>query len=118
MASHSFIDEMVKAGVKVYLYLPGFLHSKLTVIDDDLSTIGSANMDFRSFEHNFEVNAFVYQNDFALSMKKVFMEDVENSQLLVLPWLKRPLKQRIIEIIYASIFSSFLTENKEKLTEP
>jgi cardiolipin synthase len=98
MASHSFIDEMVKAGVKVYLYLPGFLHSKLTVIDDDLSIIGSANMDFRSFEHNFEVNAFVYQNDFALSMKKVFMEDVENSQLLVPSvWLKRPLKQRIIE---------------------
>ena len=52
---------MVKAGVKVYFYKPGFLHSKLMVADDELTCIGSANMDFRSFEHNFEINAFVYQ---------------------------------------------------------
>ena len=43
MATHSFIDEMVKAGVKVYFYKPGFLHSKLMVADDELTCIGSAN---------------------------------------------------------------------------
>lgn len=98
MASHSFIDEMEKAGVKVYFYKPGFLHAKLIVIDDDLTIIGSANMDFRSFEHNFEVNAFVYENDFALKMKQVFLNDAGNSELLIPSvWLKRPLKQRLTE---------------------
>ncbi|MDD2436799.1 MAG: cardiolipin synthase [Massilibacteroides sp.] len=98
LASHSFIDEMVRAGVKVYLYLPGFLHSKQIVIDDDLTIVGSANMDFRSFEHNFEVNAFVYEADFALKMKNVFNKDIGNSKMIIPSvWLKRPLKQRFIE---------------------
>lgn len=98
MASHSFIDEMEKAGVKVYLYKPGFLHAKLIVIDDDLTIIGSANMDFRSFEHNFEANAFVYQEEFALKMKKIFFNDVRDCDLLIPSvWLKRPLKQRLSE---------------------
>lgn len=98
MASHSFIDEMEKSGVKVYLYKPGFLHAKLIVIDDDLTVIGSANMDFRSFEHNFEVNAFVYDQEFALKMKDVFFEDMKESDLLIPSvWLKRPLKQRLTE---------------------
>lgn len=98
MASHSFIDEMVKSGVKVYLYQPGFLHAKLIVVDDDLTIVGSANMDFRSFEHNFEVNAFVYDPDFAHKMKAVFLQDAEDSRLLIPSvWLKRPLKQRLAE---------------------
>lgn len=91
MASHSFIDEMVKAGVKVYLYKPGFLHSKLVVSDDALTSIGSANMDFRSFEHNFEINAFVYQKEFALQMKRIFTHDMHHCERLIPSrWLKRP----------------------------
>ncbi len=98
MASHSFLDEMERAGVKVYLYKSGFLHAKLIVIDDDLAIIGSANMDFRSFEHNFEVNAFVYDQEFALKMKEVFFADMKVSDLLIPSvWLKRPLKQRLAE---------------------
>ena len=50
--SLSYLEELMKAGVKIYLYKKGFLHSKLMVCDDELSTIGSTNMDFRSFEHN------------------------------------------------------------------
>ncbi len=57
-ASLSYLAEMMKAGVKIYLYRKGFIHSKLMVSDDEFSTIGSTNMDFRSFEHNFEANAF------------------------------------------------------------
>lgn len=90
MATHSFIDEMVKAGVKVYFYKPGFLHSKLMVADDELTCIGSANMDFRSFEHNFEINAFVYQPSFAQQMRKVFLHDMHSCERLVPSrWLKR-----------------------------
>lgn len=72
MATHSFIDEMVKAGVKVYFYEPGFLHSKLMITDDALACIGSANMQFRSFEHNFEINAFVYTMCFRHTDEAVF----------------------------------------------
>ncbi|MCD7976468.1 MAG: cardiolipin synthase [Tannerellaceae bacterium] len=98
LASHSFIDDMIKAGVKVYFYNPGFLHAKMLVTDDMLTSIGSANMDFRSFEHNFEINAFVYQRDFALDMKKIFLHDMHYCEKVVPSrWLRRPLKQRLIE---------------------
>lgn len=108
MASHSFIDEMVKAGVKVYFYKPGFLHSKLVVTDDALTSIGSANMDFRSFEHNFEINAFVYQEAFALQMKKIFLHDMHHCERLIPSrWLKRPLKQRMAES-FMRLFSPLL----------
>lgn len=75
LATHSYLDDMMKAGVKILFYMPGFLHSKLLIIDDMLSVIGSANMDFRSFEHNFEVNAFVYDGEFTARMASVFEED-------------------------------------------
>lgn len=98
MASHSFIDAMVKAGVKVYFYRSGFLHAKLIVSDDAIACIGSANMDFRSFEHNFEVNAFVYQSNFAEQMRHIFMHDMDQCEKIIPNrWLKRPLKQRLAE---------------------
>lgn len=108
MATHSFIDEMVKAGVKVYFYLPGFLHAKLLLSDDSITCIGSANMDFRSFEHNFEINAFVYETSFALRMKKVFMHDLQNCEKVIpAKWFKRPLKQRLAES-FMRLFSPLL----------
>lgn len=108
MATHSFIDEMVKAGVKVYFYKPGFLHAKLVVTDDALTCIGSANMDFRSFEHNFEINAFVYQPHFAIQMKTIFLYDMHSCERLVPSrWLKRPIKQRIAES-FMRLFSPLL----------
>jgi cardiolipin synthase len=108
MASRSFLDDMVKAGVKVYFYKPGFLHSKLFVMDDALSCIGSANFDFRSFEHNFEINAFVYQASFAGRMKAMFMDDLTHcEQLVPARWLKRPLPRRLAES-FMRLFSPLL----------
>lgn len=108
MATHSFIDEMIKAGVKVYFYKPGFLHSKLVVTDDALTCFGSANMDFRSFEHNFEINAFVYQAEFAQQMKRIFLHDMHSCERLIPSrWLKRPRKQRIAES-FMRLFSPLL----------
>ena len=74
-ASRSYLREVAEAGVKVYLYEGGFLHSKLMVCDDSISTCGSTNLDFRSFENNFEANAFFYDEGVALRMKKVFLDD-------------------------------------------
>ena len=78
-ASRSYLSEVVEAGVQVSLYKAGFLHSKLMVCDDSITTCGSTNLDFRSFENNFEANIFFYDEGIALRMKKVFMNDLEQS---------------------------------------
>ena len=108
MASCSFIEEMLRAGAKVYFYKPGFLHSKLVICDDYISCIGSANMDFRSFEHNFEVNAIVYQTSFAREMKKIFLHDQENCEKIKLSvWIKRPRMKKMQES-FMRLFSPLL----------
>ena len=78
-ASRSYLRELHEAGAKVYLYQTGFLHSKLMVSDDMLSTCGSTNVDFRSFESNFEANVFIYDESTALRLKKVFLDDQSQS---------------------------------------
>lgn len=100
LGSLSYLDDMMRAGVKIYLYQKGFLHSKLMVSDDILSTVGSTNMDFRSFEHNFEVNAFVYDSVSAQTLKEVFLQDQKDAILLQRKvWMKRPWYQKAQESI-------------------
>ena len=77
-ATRSYIEEIMEAGVKVYLYKSGFNHTKMMVSDDIISTCGSTNIDFRSFENNFEANVFFYQRDMALRMKELFYADMNN----------------------------------------
>lgn len=81
-ASRSYVVQTVEAGVKVYLYKPTFNHSKLLVCDDSLAVCGSANIDFRSFENNFESNMFVYDAQVARQMKEIFLEDQSQCVLL------------------------------------
>ena len=98
MATFSYIDKMLKSGVKVYLYENGFLHSKTLLVDDTLTCFGSANFDFRSFEHNFEINAFVYQEELAVKMREIFLQDINNcKEITYLVWRKRPITERLIE---------------------
>ena len=80
--SFSYLELLMKAGVRIYLYRKGFLHSKLMVSDDQWSTVGSTNMDFRSFEHNFEANAFFYDKETALALKRIFLDDQKDCMLL------------------------------------
>ena len=79
-ASMPYVVEAVGAGVEVFLYKPGFNHSKLLVCDDYLCTCGSTNIDFRSFENNFESNLFMYGEDVARRMKQVFMDDLQQCE--------------------------------------
>ena len=81
-AGRSYLREAVEAGVNVYLYTEGFIHSKMLVSDDYVSTCGSTNVDFRSFENNFEANVFFYSTDIALRMKQMFADDQRRSRLL------------------------------------
>lgn len=74
-ANASYYDDVLEAGVKIYSYTKSFLHAKYFVSDDELSTVGSTNTDFRSFEDNFEVNAFVFDGDFARKLKSNFEDD-------------------------------------------
>ncbi len=107
-ASHSFIKEMLEAGVRVFRYQAGFVHSKMMVIDDSLVTIGSSNMDFRSFESNFEVNAFVYDTQFAKRCKQFFEVDFDDSyELTKMNWKMRPKINRVFES-FARLFSPLL----------
>ena len=78
-ATLSHIKNILDLGAKIYLY-NGFLHSKMVIIDDKISTIGTANMDIRSFMLNFEVNTIIYSNKEAIYLNNVFLSDVENSQ--------------------------------------
>lgn len=104
----SYIDDMLKAGIKVYLYKKGFLHSKLMVCDDSLSTVGSTNMDFRSFEHNFEANAFFYDKETALTLKGIFCDDIKSCELLTREtWSLRPRMNKVMESV-VRLFSPLL----------
>jgi cardiolipin synthase len=74
-ASRSYLREMVGVGVKVSYYNVGFLHSKMVVCDDSICTCGSTNVDFRSFENNFEANVFIYDGQTAVQMRDLYLSD-------------------------------------------
>ena len=96
--SMSYLADVLKFGVKVYLYQKGFLHSKLMVSDDQLTTIGSTNMDFRSFEHNFEANAFIYDEQVSVVAHELFMADQRHcKQVILKQWEKRPSGNKAVE---------------------
>lgn len=78
-AGRSYLRDMTASGVKVYLYESGFLHSKILVCDDSLATCGSTNVDSRSFENNFESNAFFYDGTVARRFRRIFLEDLGRS---------------------------------------
>jgi cardiolipin synthase len=98
-ASRSYLREVMEAGVTVMLYEAGFLHSKLLVCDDSVSTCGSTNVDFRSFDNNFEANIFFYDQDFALRVKEVFLKDEAQSVALkdTPEWMSRKIVTRLWE---------------------
>ncbi len=98
LSSRSFIREMLEAEVKFYFYLKGFLHSKVMIVDDTISVIGSANMDFRSFEQNFEITAFIFDDETSVELRNTFLEDINNSKrVLAEEWGKRPLIEKTKE---------------------
>ena len=98
-ASRSYMMEAIEAGVKVYLYEGGFNHSKLLVSDDNLCTCGSTNIDFRSFENNFEANAFFFDEAMALRIKTIYLQDQSQAVLVddVAYFVKRPFLKRLFE---------------------
>lgn len=108
-ASQSYISELLEAGIKVYLFEKGFNHSKLVIIDGTFASIGSANMDIRSFEDNFEVSAFIYNQGFTQQLEAMFIEDLKMcSQLSIQDWESRPLLPRTVLEPVSRLFSPLL----------
>lgn len=97
-ASRSFYTELLTAGVKIYEEQQSLLHAKTALIDGVWSTIGSTNLDWRSFLHNYEINAVILSNTFGEQMHAMFQRDLKTSELITLEqWKKRPLTSRIKE---------------------
>ena len=97
-ANDSYFADVLSAGIRVYTYAPGFLHSKAIVMDDDWCTVGSTNMDFRSFENNFEANAFIYGRSAALRVKAIFEHDLlQCTEVSLAEWRRRPVRRRLLE---------------------
>jgi len=83
LAAYSFFDQVAATGARFYRYQDGFLHQKVTLIDDRAVTIGTANFDNRSFRLNFEVTAIIADPAIAADVEKMFETDFEKSRLMV-----------------------------------
>ena len=99
-ATMSFVRPLLKAGVKVYRYQKGFVHAKVMIVDGYFSTVGTANMDLRSFDINFEVNAFMYDETVAERLLADFEIDKGDcSQLSIPEWDKRSFGTKLLESV-------------------
>lgn len=98
LAGRSYYEDLLNAGVEIYLYRKGFMHAKVLVTDSRVSVIGSANMDFRSLELNFEANAIIYDQDFSTQLRDVFYEDLSHAvKIDAEAWRKRPWRIELAE---------------------
>ena len=82
-ASRDNVEDLLEAGVKIYTYNNGFVHSKILLVDSIAASVGTANLDMRSLEINFEVNAFLYDTDVLKRLEKDFIKDVVNSEEII-----------------------------------
>ena len=99
-AARSYYGRLLSAGAEIYLYNKGFVHSKTMVVDGEVSMIGTANMDIRSFDLNFEVNAIVYDNEIAKELSEAFHEDLKYAaQLDNNRWKERSKGIQLVEKI-------------------
>ena len=97
-AGRAFYDELLAAGVKIYEMKLAVLHAKTAVIDGVWSTVGSTNLDTRSFLHNSEISVIVLGDSFGAEMERAFQEDVKNSSPVKLnEWRHRPWSFRVKE---------------------
>jgi cardiolipin synthase A/B len=104
-SSMSYVSELLDAGIKVYLFQNGFNHSKILMIDSKFASVGSANMDIRSFEDNFEVLAMIYDEELTHKLELQFHKDIRRSKMInPKQWKNRSTKQNFKESL-ARLFS-------------
>lgn len=97
-SSRSYILELLLANIKVYFYESGFIHAKMMLVDDHLSVLGSANLDYRSFFHNFEISALIYDKETNHQLRAQFQKDLQQSKRITIThWKKRSLGNKLKE---------------------
>lgn len=107
-ASHSYFPELLEAGVRIFEYKKGFMHSKIIIVDGELASIGTSNMDMRSFHLNFEVNAFLYKTASTRTLVEEYKNDMEDSvELLMEVFQERPFYKKVFES-FARLLSPLL----------
>lgn len=100
--------ELMESGVKIYEYLPGFIHSKLFISDDKVATVGTINMDYRSFVFHFECGAWLCDNSTVLNIRDHFNSILDScEEIKIENWKKRPLREKFKQAIL-HIFAPFM----------
>jgi cardiolipin synthase len=100
-AARSYYGEIIDSGAEIYLYKKGFVHAKTMVADGQLAIVGTANMDHRSFELNFEVNSMIYDTKVAQQLRDAFYNDIQNAaKINPATWKKRTLFKQLPEKIF------------------
>ncbi|WP_232217099.1 cardiolipin synthase [Winogradskyella sp. J14-2] len=108
VTSQSFYQELLEVGVKIYKYNKGFVHAKTLVCDQEIAVVGTANLDIRSFDLNFEINAITYDTIIAQQLSNQFYEDLQESiQLEIVKWNNRPVYVKFMEKVFR-LFSSLM----------
>jgi cardiolipin synthase len=107
-ASRFYFPELVNAGVKIYLYKKGFVHAKTVVADGCLSVIGTANMDVRSFDLNFEIMSVIYGQEFGKELEKSFLDDMKDCLEITAEMVSRANLARRLYYSAARLVSSLL----------
>jgi cardiolipin synthase len=81
-AAYHYYQQLLKAGIRIYLYKKGFYHAKMILLDNEVAAISSCNLDRRSFRLSFEAGLFVYNKDFNQEVEEIFTQDFKDCELL------------------------------------
>ena len=108
LSANYYFNDLLEAGVRIFRYSKGFVHAKTVIADGRLSVVGTANMDIRSFDLNFEIMSLIYSRQFAKSMENMYLDDLKDcDEIDGITWAKRGVWIRLVEAI-ARLVSSFL----------
>lgn len=109
MVTRSYYEVLLSAGIKVYEYKPGFIHSKTFVADDNLAIVGTSNMDYRSMNLNYECVSMIYNTGTEIKIKEDFINMITSSCIEVTykDWMKRPFLSKVIETILTAFSTMF-----------
>ena len=106
--TRSYVQELLEAGVKIYWYRKGINHSKVIIVDGQVASVGTANMDLRSFEQNFEVSLIIYDREVVKELATDFIKDLQDSTNEVIQkWKFRSKKEQLYESV-ARLFAPLL----------
>ncbi len=107
-ATEYFAKDIIEYGANVYIYEDGFFHSKVMIVDGEVSTVGSANMDIRSFRLNFEINSFIYDETIAKELIDHFYQDLEKSLQVDTAYFQNQSKWRKFKQYFSRLLSPIL----------